>query len=411
MKSLFLFFALAIFAIRLLPAQNIPQPTHILLKTANTSTDSLRNSLEFFHFYNNNGHLYQTNSNTWWANAWKPDEKIFYSLNTNGKPAMAIRRAWLASSSAYYDVDRTNYGYQLDGQENFRKIEGWNEITNLWMPDEEISQTFSLSNKPETYTRKLFDHGIQWYGIQNNYTYNNDGQRLETLAKNWNGSLWTDSVKIVYFYNGSNEDYTRSYSSKWNSGASNWWPADIRDSQIVTTNQRIVFTEKLLTNIWTPYVKSTSNFTTDNQISDNTYEKWSISDSNWVTELKLEYVYNNDQSLSQIKGFARDYQKDILYNYFVEYLDYGLYPVSTYSPALKTKVKISPNPVDDFVRVEVEGKAESSITLLDVYGNVVSRTTTSSNTATISLASQAAGAYFIQVKQGGAFKLLPVIKN
>jgi hypothetical protein len=59
----------------------------------------------------------------------------------------------------------------------------------------------------------------------------------------------------------------------------------------------------------------------------------------------------------------------------------------------------------------MEGNGMTNITLLDLYGKVIVRNTSTSNIVRISLIGQPAGTYLLRVEQGGAIKVLPVLKK
>jgi hypothetical protein len=412
MKLLTLSFTLVFATIFSLSAQvNIPQPTHTVFKTAENPSATLENFAENFSYYDNNGNTYQTQSNNWEAGAWVLANREYYTLNAQGMKTEILRRDWDLATSTLVDAYRFTFGYHPNGQENYRKEESWNTANGLWETQQITATTFASNDKPQEITNEYYTDGLVTFGLRDIYSYDGTDRISEIINQTLDNSIWTNSEITDYVYNGPDEDFEESHSRLWDVITASWGDVVDQEKQSVTDTQRIILTEIRDSTTFIPSSRTTIDYDVNGQATDYLFEDWNDSTATWKVNRKLEYTFNNDLSISQFKFYITDFETDIFYLSLVSDSDYGIYSVSTKTPALQAKVSILPNPTADFVRVNVEGDGISNITLLDLRGNVLVRTTTAANTANLSLARQPAGVYLLRIEQNGAVKVLPVTKN
>ncbi len=412
MKLLIFSLSLVLATIFSLSAQvNIPQPTHSVFKIAESPSAMLENFAEQFYYFDNNGNIYQTKSNTWEADTWVLNSREYVTLSAQGVTTEILIRNWDQTTSTLVDASRTTFGYHPNGQENYQKSELWNTATGLWETESITATTFASNDKPQELTYEYYSGVVVIYGTRDFFTYDGTDRISETISQTWVDNMWTNSERTDYVYIGPDEDFDESHLRQWDLITSSWGDVVEQEKQTVTNNQRIVLTEIRDSTTFVPSARNTINYDVNGQETEYIFEGWNDSTSTWTLDRKSEYTYNNDLSISQFKFYLTDFDTDIYYLYLVADFDYGIYPVSTKTPSLQAKVSISPNPTADFVRVNVEGGGISNITLLDVRGNVLARTATAANTANLSLASQPAGVYFLRIEQDGVVKVLPVTKN
>ncbi|MBC7776515.1 MAG: T9SS type A sorting domain-containing protein [Phycisphaerae bacterium] len=412
MKQLFLSFSLVLATAFSLSAQgNIPQPTHYIVQIAESSVDPIENSSEVFVYYDNNGNTYERKSNIWNGSAWVLQFREYRTLNAQGKPTEILSKEWNEATSTLANANRATIGYHTNGLENYEKYEIWNPISGLWETQSIETTIFGPNDKAQERSYEFYSNGVLILGNRNFYVYDGAGRIAENIKQSLLNGTWTNTEKTDYLYNGADKDYYESSSRNWNEFNGIWGDIVRRKTQTVTSAQQIILSEVLDGFGWRPTDRITNNFDSNDQLTKHIYEEWDNNTSVWTIDSEYEYTYNNDLSIKQLKFYATDFNTEMLYLYALVDYDYNVYAVSTQTPALQAKVSISPNPTADFVRLELEGKEISNITLLDLRGNVLARTTTASRIALFSLANQPPGTYFLRVEQGGATKVLPVVKN
>jgi len=412
MKALLLTFSLVLSTVFSLWAQgNIPQPTHLIVKYAQIPGSPLENSDEGFIYYDNNGHIYETKANRWAAGNWILDNREYYTLNAQGLPTQILRSNWDATNSILVPRFRTSIKYHPSGQENYRKLESWIAITEVWETESITISTFSNTDKVLELTNESYTDGVLTFVGKYNYTYDVSDRELQEIYQetNNNGNL-QNYLKTDYLYTNADDEFDQSISSNWDENFSVWLP-NLRSTQTVTNAQRLILEENWDGAAWQANVRTTTNYDNNGQDTLYSVEYWDSPNLTWVQNSKYESYYNNDLSISQVKFFFAGFSTQTLLQVFQVDYDYGTYLVSVKTAALLAKVSVSPNPTTNFVQVQLDGSAASMLTLFDVHGKVVAQTAASSNTTTLSLLGQPAGTYFLRVEQGGAVKTLPVVKR
>ena len=412
MKSLILSFFLAFAGLFSLSAQgNIPQPTHEVTQIAFGPSLPFNNSDETYNYYSNDGYLYESKTNAWDGANWVLDQRIYYTLNAAGKPTTYLRRKWDAATSSLIDNSRATFGYHTDGQENYRKDETWSAMTGTWETEAVNTTTFTPSNKILVSTSTYYDAGLPLYGSRNNYSYDGADRVSTRIVESFDSGVWMNNEKVDYIYNGASTDFAEADSRYWNEPTSTWSSVLSRDLQTVTNTQQITLTEHTNGSNWFPSSRNTLEFDANHQLLSYYAEGWDDVAADWTPQVKFENIYNNDQSIAQFKYYIKDFDTGLLYAFAVVDYDYETYAVSTQHPVLAANVSVSPNPTADFLQIEVANKEASNITLLDLHGKVVAQAGTESNRANLSLVGQPAGIYLLLVEQGGAVKMIPVVKN
>jgi len=412
MKLFILGFSLLHSTAFLLSAQsNIPQPTHLVVQIAPAPGVPLGKTEEVFYYYDNNGNCFESKTNAWDDTTWVLHARGYYTLNLAGKPTEILERRWDLTTSTLVDNRRTTIGYHTDGQENYRKSELWNSSANMWETGIIQASTFDSTGQLVEFTFSTYAAGMQINGDRSINFYESAGRISAQVKQGWQNGLWQNTGKIEYVYDDSDNEFDTAYARSWNELDSIWAEVSTRSFQTLTSLQRVVLSESLENGDWVPSTLITTNYDANQQVLEQYSENWNTVDMVWVIQNKYEYAYNADQSLLQFKYAYRDNNTGGLHLFIVVDYDYDFYPVSTQLADIQSEVTISPNPAADFVQVYVEGNGISNITLIDLHGKVLARTTTAAKLANLSLAGLPAGTYFLQVKQESGVKVLPIVKN
>ncbi len=470
MKAQLLACCIILSAVFTISAQgNIPQPTHALSYIAEDALSLPSLALESFSYYNGNGDLYEEKWNNWDGANWNLAFRKYFTLNASGQPTLILERSWDAATSTLVDSYRATKGYNANGLQNFNKEERWNSTTGVWDTESFELINFGNNDLELEHTNQEYDNGVQTSGsrILNTYdaadrlsevvnqkwdagvwtndskisnTYDATDRLSEVIGQIWDAGAWKNSSKSNYSYPGADENNFQVLGRLWDETNSNWGPQNTRLTQTATplstsglfdffdgvnwvpnTKYTITYNNNGQTLIrssenwdansatWMPFSVTTHTYTNDGQELSYSEAAWDFSGSFLSLNFKLERSFNADQSLHEVKLYKRE--SGLLFLWIVSDFDYGNYPVSTYTPSPQTNLSISPNPTSDFMQVQLGGKGTSNLTLFDLHGKVVASTTTTSNSAQISLIGQPAGTYFLRVEQGGVMKVLPVVKK
>jgi hypothetical protein len=245
-------------------------------------------------------------------------------------------------------------------------------------------------------------------GTRFNYQYDCLDRKSQEIKLNWINGIWENGYITDYSYPGLDELNFEALTRIPDGGA----PLGLlckRSTQTGTALQTIKVDEYHNTGNWMAHLIATSNYSNDGQILSYVEDRWNVVNSNWNVEYKVESTYNPNKSIHQHILYQRSETFDTLYVWYIFDYDYGNYPVSVHPAIGEARVSLFPNPTSDFVQVALEGKEIYNITLSDLHGKVLARTSTA-NTANISLAGHAAGVYLLHIEQDGAVQVIPVVK-
>ena len=111
----------------------------------------------------------------------------------------------------------------------------------------------------------------------------------------------------------------------------------------------------------------------------------------------------------RLMTFNNDYFSDTLYLYFPENKSSGNSFENQNEVALKNETRIYPNPSGGKLTIETGGESRKNITVTDFNGKRVLEDEFYAQQTKLDLSGQAAGVYFIQIKDGDQITIEKIV--
>lgn len=162
---------------------------------------------------------------------------------------------------------KTEYSYSVNG--NVTEVNDLFWDSSIWKTDNKTFYTYNADNKVTVELNQNFDSDTSLISdeYRANFTYSSNGDLIEILEQDFNGSTWDNFYKTDFTY--TNNRVSGGLSYEWN-GAN--WVFDEVSSKIDI------------------------NYNTNGTISSFTFEEWD--GANWAAGIRLILTYNSEDKLS-----------------------------------------------------------------------------------------------------------------
>lgn len=293
-------------------------------------------------------------------NQWTPSYRSQYAYSTNGMLIAETGSQWDDVTNQWQPMSRIDYTYNTSNVLVTEISSYWDGFSNNWMPSSKSEYSYLSNGEVNTILYYFYDWSAVWQLIgKEEYTYNSSNQLLHFIYSLYDSFTltWQQETKTAYVYNASG-DMAQSTEYYWESSLNNW-----------------ISTHKM------EYTYGTSG-TLQYEIA---YDFDDLSNS-WIPSYKVDYNYNFSVPLSDLIvpfWYTWDYMiTSLVQSAFVNNQWIPLYNIALYY-ALQTStsslmaevipVRIYPNPVADFLDVNIEGGAHAmaEILVMDGRGSVV----------------------------------------
>ncbi len=390
-------------------AQNSPLPTRITTLKTNAANIPLEFDEQSTFFYTDQGHINKDRTNEWNGLDWDFYTQNLYVTDAAGNIVERIFQKRNTATATWVSENRISYQYNGNNQGIFSTFELWKPGTGTWELRSTTETTYSNTGKVLENTSKIFVGNVVSSGTRNLYTYDGNDRVIELSLQTWSNGPFVNNQKISYQYNGDEVDIQSSSTSSWNLGTNAWAASHKRAMYSYAPNQWVVLEEKLLNNEWEPFARSTHQSDDNDLPTVSLYETWNTTTLDWVLTSGTALEYNMDQSLSKYILSRIDNNTDVLFDFYIANYDYEVF-VDVHSPTLAAKVTLSPNPAHDFVQVELDNDQPTVLRLYDVHGVLVNQMRSYSKSTSMLLTGQKSGTYFLYIEQGGAVRVMPLVK-
>ena len=339
-----------------------------------------------------------------------------------------------------YDYSTNNYTYggktiiTLKDDTLYSQFENFdfNPATNKWKKYSKILFEYNSANYKQKMSTMLWDEPSQTYvnSDQEFYIFNN-GNQIQRVEQDWNGSYWENTYKYVFEY-GTNHELISSIEYEWDDLSSAWVPyekftysyvaglmtASIRQlwddvsstwenssritysynsSSLVTTELQETWTS----GTWRNYYRNSYTYNSNNKLTSFIIEYWDNVSSAWIGSSKYTYAYdgngNNTLYLYQNWDYMNSLWKnshkteytydsnnnntlEIGYNWnngltvweeddkYVYY--YSAFDATSINDIFSSNLGIFPNPTNGLINIDNPGDY-TSITITDATGKVI----------------------------------------
>ncbi|MBD3299238.1 MAG: T9SS type A sorting domain-containing protein [candidate division Zixibacteria bacterium] len=242
--------------------------------------------------YDGNGQQTVIIVQSWSSGAWENQGRTLFEYDVNGNELVMTTQIWDDGSQDWVNVSRTRTEYDGMLLESSTS-EIWD--SGAWRITGKSLYEYNQNDQLASVTNQ-FDLGSGLEDANRNvYTYDADGNRIQSLTEQWNGSSWTPSSRISYTY-------------------------DAQDREIIST------TESYFGGFWQPSSSDTTKYDGDRiveevhvailfgvQLTRTLYEYDDVNmtetttNQTWVTTLRADATadwVNTQQMITVFEEFA-----------------------------------------------------------------------------------------------------------
>ena len=396
----------------LMAQSSIPQPIKSTTLNAISSNDPLTNYEQQFYYYNTNSLVSQTKTDYWDGANWQPSMAQNYEYDTNGNNTIYVRQELDSLTNTLKDAYKSIVTYSNTGQITSERYEIFNQTTNAWEWDAQISYSYHSSGQLSELAVSFIDDNTVGFGFRTTFTFDSNNRIVtEIYASGFGGDLKNRERKN-YFYTDADALVDRKEIEVWNNISNVWNPTESRVQLSYTPTEDIEVTEEFIFGNWRFETRNTWTKNSNDDVELYVYEVWWSISQIWKPQYIANTLYNADGSKKQeiikrLEAGATDLFVEKITDY--EYTN----PSSTHSLLLDAKVEVFPNPTTDMIQVKVENTRSpfTKFNLMNSQGQTIVSQKTANTLTQFSMSDQPTGTYYLEIEQGGAFKVVPIIKK
>lgn len=349
------------------------------------------NSYKSEFIYDNNNNLIEETELNWnfSTSNWKNSEKTFYTYNSNNKATVVLNQNF-DSNNSVTDQYRTTYTYNFNGEVIQFMDEEWNGTT--WVKAYKLELTYS-GDKISSGVNYQWN-GTDWgYGDDSSnitLNYNGNGTIGSSVSDTWNGSTWETSDRTIFSYDGNNNIILQD-NQEWN--GSNW-TSYYKTEKTYDSNANAITEKK-------SYLEDGSFVAISNEaIAFDT----SVLMSNFAHPFKdktgLDFVFSGNGIVNKIVSKTGVNTRTTYY--------YGNEPTASVNDFNVIGFSVYPNPTTSIVTIDDSNFSIKNVELYSVIGKKVISTSVNK----LNLQSLVNGVYLMRVEtESGKFATKRVIKN
>ena len=356
---------------------------------------------------------------------WSPQNKKEYAY-TNGNLTHHILYNWEATYSLWRASSKEEFTYDNNGNTIQYIQYHWLTASSQWIPDYKSNLDYdACSNMLQCITFYWAENTSEWINSEKTaFTYNAWNQKISEIYFDWDEGtdLWKTTSKTDYSYD-ANDRNIQDISYSWETDQ---WVAQLKhDFSYDTYGNKIQNIHSYwdeASGIWTSEIKYEYAFDSEGNLTQTSSYLWDKTGSQWFNVKKTDYDYNNSFSFSDLFlplfCISEPSQVPFQFNHmvtnahewtwdgaewspFYEFvLSYSPIDITSVSEPNTASLKVSPNPVSDYLTVTLEKDYDKAcFELFDMQGKkVLSENVT--NQGTVSLQGFSAGIYYYVIIAG-----------
>ena len=425
--------------------------------------------------YNNKGYLELETWEQWDTNKWIDNYKYFYTYDANGNKLTDFSVGWSKYRSQWdtlpptiwtydnrnnilthtsvgsfkiinqYDTNNNNIetlkqNWENDDWENtsLNKYQYNNNNciyalflkweNNQWDSSQQITYKYNTDNKQiESLTQKF--ENSQWKNVTRSTRVYDKGNLLESENSNWSDSVWTETSKSIYTYDGQDNrltyitrtngvnkikhTYTYDGSNNMLSDLTENWRAEDWDAQTIHfyayDEENNILMDSVLNmgygNVWVNSTLFRWEYDENSNAVLGVTQKWGGNVSGWQKNNKSntrELYYNNMQSKFQ-------YHSTNFYKLEASYQKIKIEPVGIGNYELQNTnyVKVYPNPARS--QFTVTNAENTNLSLYNIVGQKVLQTFSKGNSTEVNIGFLPQGIYVLKVVKEGNISVHKII--
>lgn len=318
------------------------------------------------------------------------DFKDVYTYNAFDQLTEEISYFFESTLNQWLPSYRTEYSYSPNWMLLTETEYEWDEINNLWEPFYKLEYTYNANNVLVTEISSYWDGiGNSWIpSDKSEYSYLSNGEVNEIMHSLYDWSaVWILTGKDVFTYNTGNQllhyiySFYDSFTLTWQQDSKTSFDYNVSGEMI----QMAEYYWDSSVNNWMADYKTEYTYGTLGNLLTEIASYFDDQSNTWILTSKSDYNYNLSVPLSDLIvpfWYTWDYMitslvhSTYVMNQWVPMYNVTLYyTVQTSAPSLTAEVipvRIFPNPVADFLDVNIDGgHALAELTVIDSHGRVV----------------------------------------
>jgi YD repeat-containing protein len=216
--------------------------TSYLVQTWDNTLNVWVNHTQFSYSYDLNNNKLTHLEQNWIAGAWVNKDLFTITYNSNNHESTHLSQKWIAG--AWQNLNYYNYTFNASNKPISNLYKSWNTATSAWRDVSKSTFTYDI-NDDITYTLAESWYSNTWNnGANYTYTYDINHNQLSVIAQSWNATFgWVNSSNNVKTYDASNNIifYLNQY---WNTSNSSWRRASTSSNNYDINNFKKNITNK-----------------------------------------------------------------------------------------------------------------------------------------------------------------------
>ncbi len=402
-------------AVQQLQAQTIPAPTRAITQGAFNSSLPLANERRETYIRFPDGRSDHSLIETWnpITSSFQLSGADFYAYDANNNNIARYYNSWDAVNG-YTETGNNIRQYNADNLVTLDSS-AFIDFTGTLKPDGVFTYEYSPTKKETLVTRTYYTQS-NVYSYRAATAYDALDRVKSILFEQYDNNLqtWYSTQRYDNIYIGNTDQLDTAYI---------YTPASGTSTLELVARQAYSYPSALVTQwltqskggtIWITTGRSTITKNSNGQFVSQLYEQFDQAVQTYSPNSGFEIDYNSDKSIDQFRYYLSDFSNNQYYQSTQIDYDYGLYTGTAAPALLDAEVTIMPNPVVNSAQIQLRGNAAEQMAhyaLTDVQGHVVATGQITGGNAHLSLSGQPSGVYFLRVEQGGAMKVVPVLKR
>ena len=326
--------------------------------------------------------LYTYDSNTYlihdltqdWDTSWKDASITDYTNNPDGTAHQSISQSWDSGTSTWNNLLKVLYTY--NAAKKVLTSESEICVGPVWMPYLKQTNTYDGSGYLTNSLYQKWDFVSSWNNLsQTIYTNNPDGTVSQNLRQSWNVSIWDDTDRTTYTYNG---------------------------TKIIMSIYEI-----WTGTIWENTFKETYDYDGSGYLSHMLSQKWVLDD--WKNDYQAFISNYGDGNPYQIVSQDCHDSDQVWKN--VDRITFTYTSLAVKEQVFEKSFAIYPNPAQDKITIKV---TDDSLGLKYLVSDLVGRQflngTITDRETVVGIDQLATGVYFVQVGQNKN-RTIKIVKN
>jgi hypothetical protein len=348
--------------------------------------------------YNANGNITKDVYYEWdeFTSHWQANEKFELDYDASGNNTLYLEYIWDQESSNWLNGSKSEFTYDASGKMTKDLYYDWDEITSEWVKNYKGEYTYDLNGNDTLFIEYVWNEpASDWVGENKDaYAYDSDGKKTQYISYHWDETTgeWVGSYRVIYNYNDDGKNIQNN-TYFWDEATGEWVFNDEREFTYDANWNNTMIEYYVWDETYTAfriYNKEEFTYDSNGNLTGEIYYNHQL-----LYWYKIEYTYDLSYNLSSLilppLEWFDFYYPEKVNNKILESSslnwdegsnDWVIYRKTFYyySELIVTSVdpvnlkisKIYPNPVSDYLMIDIESNnSQVKFELFDICGNKI----------------------------------------